>query len=1050
MQDISNLPKDTLVEGNRIVKKIGTGYTGIVYRAFDDAKRRDVALKFLKKPEKEYDRIAQRFKNEYQRQLIGKVHPNIAEVYQFGSLEGQLFFTSEFADGYNIFVASRGLSVEDKLKLLIQVLEGLDFIHCSGLLHLDIKAENVIVKSGRVKIVDFGLAAALGGEITIGGTPQYIAPEMAAKLRDKIDARADLFSAAVLMYHCLTGTFPFSDRWGASSLQSASEIIASEKPAEPLSAMRSELPEYLDTVIMRLLKREPSERFYPNARAVINALLTHQPDAFEAGASRRQLAPYFQPIGDKWIGRTVVMEKLNTAVQGIVIARSGSDEAIQRTPTLGRPTSVGGIFHISGKFGVGKSHLLNKLREDASLHPESIYISSISFPADDATIERWSANLQRELSENQRTILVLADDVQSSVIASEAKQSPELLNLITTITNRLKNPKLCEGLKPVLLVMASEPQDLSKDEPSLHKTWNLAPETWNHIAQFELEPLTREEVEEYLNSTPALKGKKIPSKWLDHIYWMTSGCPRELTVQLNELDSARALFNLDGQIIVPQVEEPSINVTNWHNLPMPTKERLQKQYKKLEPVEREVVNFLAVWDHRHLTRPVAEDDIADFFYSPSIRQVLSNLMDKNVIARGKAPKQSSELTFTHPYMQSVIYDRLHQEDREVIHDSIAGYLKKDKEGILLHTGYGSFSQSAVIASGAKQSPAINLVTLAQNKLFKSGEAQLAASLLEDALHKCTDNKLKINISELLLEAYYYAGRYKDAENLYDERRDISLATKFIPSLISQKRYDEANSLIDGRKAKSEALKNFKASILYKRSYDESAQSRKLLLKAKNIFEENLKGREQAKNNELGQVLAALGELDASLKHLEEKRVESKDENIFTYFTTLLAIAEVQRLSKNYDQALKTGNEVLKIAKLARQKNWLVYVRNILANIYHDSGRYDEAITEYTSCIAASPPPDIENIVYVCLGSCYQAKNDLDKAELYFETVIGRKTDGVHLISACLGLSEVYLARKLFDKAAQQLAKIETLLSNLPDSIAVPFKDKISELRKKLS
>src|SRR3989338_400341 len=108
MQDISNLPKDTLVEGNRIVKKIGTGYTGIVYRAFDDAKRRDVALKFLKKPEKEYDRIAQRFKDEYQRQLIGKVHPNIAEVYQFGSLEGQLFFTSEFADGYNIYICLAG------------------------------------------------------------------------------------------------------------------------------------------------------------------------------------------------------------------------------------------------------------------------------------------------------------------------------------------------------------------------------------------------------------------------------------------------------------------------------------------------------------------------------------------------------------------------------------------------------------------------------------------------------------------------------------------------------------------------------------------------------------------------------------------------------------------------------------------------------------------------------------------------------------------------------------------------------------------------------
>ena len=256
----------------QIIEELGKGGMGVVYRVTDPLNpTRQVALKSIRhklvQPE-----LIDRFKAEF-RVLTSLQHPNVAVAYDFESLPGSkdYCFTMEFVEGRDIFRATKGMSWEQIVSILIQVCRALSYVHSRKLIHYDIKPGNVLVDDkGQVKVLDFGLAAvkSIGPGEWKGGTPAYMAPEQTDP-EALVDHRSDLYSLGIMAYQLLSRQLPFCS-------SSVSELFRMHR-FQSLEFHKSEwkdIPIWMQLVIERLCSKHPSDR-YPTANAVIEDI-NHQ------------------------------------------------------------------------------------------------------------------------------------------------------------------------------------------------------------------------------------------------------------------------------------------------------------------------------------------------------------------------------------------------------------------------------------------------------------------------------------------------------------------------------------------------------------------------------------------------------------------------------------------------------------------------------------------------------------------------------------------------------------------------------------------------------
>ena len=244
---------------------IGRGGMGAVYQARQPALDRIVALKILPARADAGPDFAERFNREA-RALAKLNHPNIVTVHEFGQVRGMPFFIMEYVDGLNLRQLEQAgkLSPREALQIVPQICEALQFAHDNGIVHRDIKPDNILVdKKGRVKIADFGIAKILGTAPETGvpetqgaiGTPNYMAPEQIERPQS-VDHRADIFSLGVVFYEMLTGELPLG------------------KFAPPSSGPRGlRVDVRLDDVVLRALEKEPDRR-YQHASQVKTAVET--------------------------------------------------------------------------------------------------------------------------------------------------------------------------------------------------------------------------------------------------------------------------------------------------------------------------------------------------------------------------------------------------------------------------------------------------------------------------------------------------------------------------------------------------------------------------------------------------------------------------------------------------------------------------------------------------------------------------------------------------------------------------------------------------------
>jgi beta-lactam-binding protein with PASTA domain/predicted Ser/Thr protein kinase len=254
------LAEDSVVDGRyRVLRRLGSGGMADVWCAQDQQLDRKVALKVLHHRFAQDHEFVERFRREASA-AAGLQHPNVVGIFDRGEVDGTYYIAMQYVEGASLKqLIERGLSISAAVGVIRQVLEATRFAHEHGIVHRDLKPHNILVnREGRATVADFGIARAGHSEITqtgsVMGTAHYLSPEQAQGL--PVTPASDLYSIGVMLYEALTRQVPFE---GDSAVAVALKQV-SEQP-EPPSRLNPEVSPALDSVVLKALAKDPSNRF---------------------------------------------------------------------------------------------------------------------------------------------------------------------------------------------------------------------------------------------------------------------------------------------------------------------------------------------------------------------------------------------------------------------------------------------------------------------------------------------------------------------------------------------------------------------------------------------------------------------------------------------------------------------------------------------------------------------------------------------------------------------------------------------------------------------
>src|SRR5690349_5789142 len=338
-------------------REIGRGGMGIVYKAKDRRLKRPVAVKLLP-PELAFrGEIRSRFLKEAET-AAQLSHPNIVPIYSVDERDGLVYFVMAFVDGENLAARlhSQGrLDSTESRRILKEVAEALAYAHERGVVHRDIKPDNILLcadDDGRVMVTDFGIARAVseGSDSRLTatgmaiGTPAYMSPEQSMGERD-IDGRSDLYALGVVGYQMLAGELPFN----APSTPALLVKQISERPT-PVDVHRPDAPPDLARAVMMLLEKDPANRF-PSADALVTALDTGEvpelpPSSFTQEPNR--LASIPTQSRDSWS----VSDEAASDVTAEEMARWRDEKVVAFRKKLAPFFAVSAVITVLAIFGV--------------------------------------------------------------------------------------------------------------------------------------------------------------------------------------------------------------------------------------------------------------------------------------------------------------------------------------------------------------------------------------------------------------------------------------------------------------------------------------------------------------------------------------------------------------------------------------------------------------------------------------------------------------------------------------------------------------------------
>jgi serine/threonine-protein kinase len=319
----------------RILKEIGRGGMGIVYKAEDTRLNRTVAIKVLSSDLISDEKARARFLREA-RAASSVDHPNVCTIYEINESEGSLFFVMQYIDGKTLkkFIGGRPLPLDQVLEISLEIADALREAHRRNVLHRDIKSSNIMIdERGHAKMLDFGLAKLLSSvkpasasELTQAGRPfgtaSYMSPEQARG--ETADARSDIFSFGVVMYEMLTGRLPFR---GQTSVDIMHAVMHNQP--EPIEGV----PLGIQQIVFKALSKDPAAR-YQSAEALLEDLRAFVRAYYSEGAPAERVelfkaARYSRPL------KRSVWGRVTRWVQSLLgPTREESSGATEPTPSM--------------------------------------------------------------------------------------------------------------------------------------------------------------------------------------------------------------------------------------------------------------------------------------------------------------------------------------------------------------------------------------------------------------------------------------------------------------------------------------------------------------------------------------------------------------------------------------------------------------------------------------------------------------------------------------------------------------------------------------------
>ncbi len=287
-------PEEVVGGRYRVVRKLGGGGMADVYLCEDLTLGRHVAVKVLLQRYLSDPTFVERFRREA-KAAAGLNQQNLVSIYDWGELDGTYYIVMEYVEGETLKDLIRRrerLSGNESVNITMQLLAAVDFAHRSGIVHRDIKPQNVMIdRDGTCKVMDFGIARAGDSGMTeagsILGTAQYLAPEQAKGY--PVDERSDLYSVGVVLYEMLTGTVPFK---GDSAVTVALKHV-NEAPREPAELVPG-LPYSLNQIVLKAMAKDPVDRYQSAAEFARDLRAAReggpvQAAAFDAGGERTRV-----------------------------------------------------------------------------------------------------------------------------------------------------------------------------------------------------------------------------------------------------------------------------------------------------------------------------------------------------------------------------------------------------------------------------------------------------------------------------------------------------------------------------------------------------------------------------------------------------------------------------------------------------------------------------------------------------------------------------------------------------------------------------------------
>jgi len=403
MPDVLERLRGALADRYAIEREVGRGGMATVYRARDLKHRRPVAIKVLK-PELAAALGPERFLREIEI-AAGLTHPHILPLYDSGDAAGLLYYVMPFVEGDNLrnrLDREKQIALDEALRITREIADALHYAHGQGLVHRDVKPENVLFVTGHAVLSDFGVAravtAATGGQrITATGlglgTPSYMSPEQAFGAAE-VDGRSDVYSLGCVLYEMLAGRPPFS---GTTAQAIIAQTITSRPPP-----LHDTVPEWAAQVVQRALAKEAADRF-PTAAQLSQAL--QAPASGTAPASGKSIAvlpfvnmsadpenEYFTDgIAEEIINALTKVQALRVAARTSAFAFKGKNLDLRK---VGEQLSVGTILEGS----VRKAG--NRLRVTAQL----VNVAD--------GYHLWSERYDRELQD----VFAIQDEIAGNIV----------------------------------------------------------------------------------------------------------------------------------------------------------------------------------------------------------------------------------------------------------------------------------------------------------------------------------------------------------------------------------------------------------------------------------------------------------------------------------------------------------------------------------------------------------------------------------------------------------------------------------------------------------